>query len=339
MRFLNRSSVALVLICAFLSGCATMCKAQVPPGHVGMCRTVDGFEGKPLPAGWHTCWGPGSEMHYIEVSDHEQVINMNVLCKDSLNFKFDVAVLTAADRGNEELLGEMFESITPQNGTTITADQIFQTYARSVVDQEARKVVSKYETNEIVDKRPQIIAEIQTSIDSALGGTIVKVKRVTVNNLDFPDVVTRAQEERAQRQVEIETEKAEQKKRLLKAQNALKVASLEYEQQLLEASMISDSNKVIGQSITPEYLAWWQMKVMSEAAQGPNNWGFIPYTDFGSDMTTNPAKWTSGKKLVDEELRMKIREIREKAGRELAASDQAPAEQQQAEPAAPAPSK
>lgn len=331
MRVFSRSNVALVLICAFLSGCATMCKEQVPPGHVGMCRTVDGFEGKPLAAGWHECWGPGSQMYYLEVSDHEQVINMNVLCKDSLNFKFDVAVLTAADRGNEKLLKEMFENITPHAESTITGDQIFATYARSVVDQEARKVVSKYETNEIVDKRPQIIEEIQSSIDQALGGTIVKVKRVTVNNLDFPDVVTKAQEERAQRQVEIETEKAEQKKRLLKAQNALKVASLEYEQQLLEASMIADSNKVIGQSITPEYLAWWQMKVMSEAAQGPNNWGFIPYTDFGSNMTTNPGKWTSGKRLIDEELRNKIREVREKANRDLVASDGAATSDQSAE--------
>lgn len=328
---LRRSTIALALICATLTSCATMCKEQVPPGHVGMCRTVDGFEGEPMPAGFHTCWGPGSDMYLLEVSDKEQIINMNVLCKDSLNFKFDVAVLTAADRENKALLKEMFENITPRAGNTISGDQIFLTYAKSVVDQEARKVVSKYETNQIVAKRPEIIAEIQSSINAALKGSIVKVKRVTVNNLDFPEVVTAAQEERARRQVEIETEKAEQQKRLLKAQNALKVASLEYEQSLLEASMISDSNKIIGQSITPEYLAWWQMKVMSEAASGPNNWGFIPYTDFSSNMTTNPAKWTSSKNLVDDELRNKIREIREKSQANLKASDHA-----QATPAAPA---
>lgn len=328
----RRSTVALALICAMLAGCATMCKEQVPPGHVGMCRTVDGFEGDPVPAGYHTCWGPGSAMYLLEVSDKEQVINMSVLCKDSLNFKFDVAVLTAADRDNKALLKEMFENITPMGGNTITADQIFLTYAKSVVDQEARKVVSKYETNQIVDKRAQIINEIQTSVNEALGGSIVKVKRVTVNNLDFPAVVTKAQEERAQRQVEIETEKAEQKKRLLKAENALKVASLEYEQQLLEAAMIADSNKVIGVSITPEYLAWWQMKVMSEAASGPNNWGFIPYTDFGSSATTNASKW-SGKNLMDEELKMKIREIRNKSQKELQASDRAPAEDSAKAPA------
>ncbi|MDX1747091.1 MAG: hypothetical protein R3324_14230 [Halobacteriales archaeon] len=72
-----------------------------------------------------------------------------------------------------------------------------------------------------------------------------------------------------------------------------------------------------------------------DAAQGPNNWGFIPYTDFGTGMTTNPSKWTSAKKLVDEELRQKIREVRQRAHQDRIASDQAPA-QAPTQPAAPA---
>jgi len=328
---LNLQALTIVALCLVISGCATMCKQQVPPGHVGMCRTADGFTGKPLPAGWHTCWGSDAEMYYIEVSDHEQVINMNVLCKDSLNFKFDVSVLVAADRKNEELLRDMFVSITPDKGSVITSEQIFATYARSVVDQEARKVVANYMTTEIVAKRPQIIEEIRQSVGQSLEGTIVEVKRVTVNNLDFPEVITKAQETRASRQVEIETERAEQEKRVLKAQHQLKVASIEYEQQLLEAAMIADSNKIIRTSITPEYLAWWQMKVMSEAASGPNNWGFIPYTDFGSDMTTNPRRWTTGKGLMDEELRRKVSELRKKAQDDVRRSDTAAAEATPAE--------
>ena len=318
---ITKQSLIIAALCFGLSGCATMCKEQVPPGHVGMCRTAAGFDGRTLKAGWHECWGTDANMYYIEVSDNEQVINMNVLCKDSLNFKFDVAVLAAADRENTELLEKMFENITPVDGQTITSTQIFDTYARSVVDQEARKVVSQYATNEVVSNRLKIIEEIRTSVAQALDGSIVQIKRVTVNNLDFPAVITKAQEERAQRQVEIETERAEQEKRVLKAQNELKVASLEYEKQLLEASMISDSNQVIGQSITPEYLAWWQLKVMSEAASGPNNWGFIPYTDFNSGVASNPKNWTSGKRVIDEELRQKIRDMRQRAQEDAQASD------------------
>lgn len=320
MKF-NKQTFILGLLCVGLSGCATMCKEQVPPGFVGMCRTVDGFGDNTLPAGWHECWGSDASMHYLEVSDQEHVIHMSVLCQDSLNFQFDVAVLASADRSNKALMLEMFENITPENGDTISSEQIFNMYARSVVDQEARKVVSKYDTSEIVTKRPQIIEEILSSVNQSLKGTIVEVKRVTVNNLDFPAVVTQAQEEKAQRKVEIETEKAEQEKRLLKAQNALKISALQYEQQLLEASMISDANQIIGQSISPEYLAWWQLKVMGEAAAGPNNWGFIPYTDFNSGMASNSANWTSGKRVIDEELRQKIREVRVKAEEGAVAQD------------------
>jgi len=262
-------------------------------------------------------------MYLIEVSDQEQTINMNVLCKDSLNFSFVVAVLSSVDRENKELLQKMFESVTPlNNSTVITADQIFQTYARNVIDQEARKIVSNYETSEIVAKRKEILGEIQTSVSGALDGTIIDVKRVTVNNLDFPEVVTRAQEERARRQVEIETERAEQKKRLLKAENALKISELQYKQQLLEAAMIADSNRIIGASLSPEYLAWWQLKTMSEAAQGPNNWGFIPYSDFTQGQVGKLGSNTSGA-ILDAALRQKIEEARKEI-QNLDERDEAP---------------
>ena len=339
----------LVALATLIAGCATTCKEQVPPGHVGECRTIDGFEGKILPPGYHTCWGSGAAMHLIEVTDQEQVISMNVLCKDSLNFKFDVAILSSVDKTNKKLLSEMFENVTPAQGRLISAQQIFDTYARNVVDQEARKVVSQYETSEIVGKRKQILGELRTEIAKALEGSIITVKRVTVNNLDSPVVVTRAQEERARRQVEIETERAEQRKRLLQAQNKLKISELEYQRQILEAAMIADANSVIGASITPQYLAWWQLKTMSEAAQGPNNWGFIPYTDFTNGQFDKMGTVDSA---VAAELRAKIEEARKavrdadaadaaaeeaRASREAEANTKPPAEAAPPEPAKEAP--
>lgn len=315
------TKLGIFAVASLLASCATTCKQQVPPGHVGMCRTADGFAGEVLQPGYHDCWGTDAQMYLIEVTDQEQVIQMNVLCQDSLNFRFDVAVLSSVDRTNQKLLKEMFSNLTPEQGSRITANQIFQTYARNVVDQEARKVVSQYETSEIVGKRREILEELRAQISKALKGSIITVKRVTVNNLDFPEVVTRAQEERAQRQVEIATERAEQEKRLLKAENALRISELEYKRQLLEAAMIADSNAIIGASITPEFLAWWQLKTMSEAAQGPNNWGFIPYSDFANGQMKDLS---SPKSVLTEELREKIREARESvkmtpAGREEAA--------------------
>lgn len=301
------------LLMLSVSGCATMCKEQVPTGHYGMCRTAQGFDGEALEPGWHSCWGTDATMYLIETQDKEETIPMNVLCKDSLNFSFDVSVLFSVRKGNSDLIHEMFENLTPEGeGNTISAKQVFKTYARSVIDEESRKVVSKYNTTEIVENRAQIISEVQSTIKERLSDSIVDIKRVTVNNLDFPAVVTKAQEERAKRQVEVETERAEQQKRLLQAENQLKIAEMRYKVEIVEAATIADSNKVIASSITPEYLAWWQLKVFGEAANGPNNWGFIPYTDHANGLTST-AGGTASEIVLDEALRERIREAREGA--------------------------
>ena len=240
---------------------------------------------------------------------------MEVLCKDSLNFKFDVSVLLSVNRENIESIKDMFENLKPKEDNTITASQVFETYADNVIDQESRKVVSKYETSEIVSNRKKIIEEIGVSIKEALKDSVIKIKRVTVNNLDFPPVVTLAQEDRAKREVEIDTERAEQKKRLLQAENQLKIAEMEYKIHLVESAMIADANKIIGASITPEYLAWWQLKVLTDAAQGPNNWGFIPYSDFAGGAIGNPKDWASKEMIVDQELRKRIDEARSQAAK------------------------
>jgi regulator of protease activity HflC (stomatin/prohibitin superfamily) len=277
-------------------------------------------------------------MYLLEATDLEQTIKMNVLCKDSLNFAFDVSVLVAVDRSNSDLVMSMFENISPANGNTISAQQIFDTYARSLVDQEARKIVSKYQTSEIVAKRSDIISEVQSAVTKAFDQSIVKVKRVTVNNLDFPAVITLAQEDRAKRQVEIETERAEQQKRLLQAENELKIAEMNYKVELVEAATIADANKIIGASISPEYLAWWQLKVFSAAASGPNTWGFIPYTDHASGASM-VGESVSGKTIIDAELRERIETARREAAAtgQPAAGKETPAEEEATHqpPAAP----
>ena len=301
------SKWAFVVMFLLLSGCATTCKERVPSGTVGMCKTTDGFEEKPLAPGWHTCWRRGSKMHHLEVSDQEYVIDMNVLCQDSLNFKFDVAVLASVNKEDPKKVVHLFQELKPKKEAYIPAPQVFNTYARKVVDQEARKVVSKYKTTDIVGSRKKIIEEIRTNVTNALDGSIVKVKRVSVNNLDFPKVVTEAQQKKARRKVEIKTEKAQQKKRKLKAKNDIEIAKMNYRKRLIEAATTADSNKIIGNSISKGYLGWWQLKVLRDAAKGPNNWGFIPYSDMANGQIQS---MDTSKHVLEEELENKIRKLR-----------------------------
>ena len=286
------------------------CNSQVPPGHVGKVRTTSGFANNPLGPGLHTCYGR-DKMFLLEVSDKQYNVPMSVLCKDQLNFKFNIGVLVAVDKTKTKVINAAFENVTPAGDATITADQLFKMYILPVVDQEARKVVSRYETREIAKNRDAVITGILASVNKAVKSSIMTVKRVTVNNLDFPDVITQAQEIRAQRQVEVQTMKAETERQMEKARGQLKVAQLEYERALIEAARIADSNKIIGASITPGFLAYHELKVLGQAAAGPNNWGFIPYSNNAQKVIANPARLQQ--LTVDNELLKRIREARQSA--------------------------
>jgi len=275
------------------------CNDTVPPGHVGMVRTPQGLTGDVLAPGLHTCWGR-DKMQLVEVSDKTYKQKMNVLCTDELNFGFSVHILASVNKSKKELIKSVFENVTPSEGGVVTARQLYDMYVRPVVDQEARKAVGKYATSQLVKNRLKVIQETGASIQEALGDSIMNIKRISVTNLDFPDSITKAQELKATRRVEIETEKAEQEKRIVIAKNKIKTAQLEYKRRLIEAAMIADANKIIGSSLSQEYLAWWQLKVFSKAALGNNNWGFIPYTDH-----TN-QKFGIKKLAIDAALRKRI---------------------------------
>jgi len=287
------------------------CAEPVPTGHVGMVRTRDGLTGEILGPGRHSCWG-FDKMQYLEVTDKTYSQKMNVLCTDELNFGFTVKVLASVDKSKSKLIREAFENVTPTNhgdeSFVITAKQLYDMYVSPVVDQESRKAVGKYATSELVKNRLAVITETQEAIRKALTNNIIKVKRISVTNLDFPDVITKAQEAKATRRVEIQTERAQQEKRIVVAKNKIKIAHLDYKRRLIEAAMIADANKIIGTSLSQEYLAWWQLKVFSKAALGNNNWGFIPYTDH-----TNGQKFSVKRLAIDAALRRRIEDA-QKAG-------------------------
>lgn len=265
--------IFLVLTMILMIGCTEV----VEPGHLGVCNEGGrGFEGlEVLPPGRHKCYGPRTRLHQIETRDSRQTISINVLAKDKLNMSFDISMLVSVNSRDQKLILRMFSNI--DHSGVIRVQDVFDTYAKNLIDQEVRKVISKYETTEISDKRAEIIDEIREKVKIVMENTVMDVKDITINNMDFPDVVTKAQEIKKTREVEIQTEHAEQKKKLLAAQNSLEIAEINAAKQLLEAKSVADSNKIISNSITPEYLEYKRIEAMKEMAK-KGDLIMMPYT-------------------------------------------------------------
>lgn len=297
----------LATICLFLSGCAALCGSNVRPGQVAMCKGPSGYDKTIFSPGKHLCWGPGTDMKYLQISDRKYEHKFNVLCKDSLNLGLTVTTVSSINEENEKLVRNLFKKFSPNSAGIISGKRIYETYASNVVEEEAKSTVAKYRTSEIVKNREDIIKEVQDSIKSSLKDSIIQVRRVTVNNMDFPTSVKKAQQKKARQRIKIETEKARAKRKRIRAKNKIKLAKIQYKERLVEAMTVADSNKVIGDSISPGFLGWKQLKVIEEAAKGPNNWGFVPYSDAVNGQLKNIGKG----QIMEERLESKLKDLRE----------------------------
>jgi hypothetical protein len=251
-------------------------------------------------------------MYHMEATDQAFEIPMSVLCADSLNFKFSINLMVSVNLDSPDEVMAAFENLKPDQDHLITVEQLFNTYIKPVADQEAQKVVSKYKTPEIVIKRAQIIEEVRAAVHAATDTAILKVKRVTVGNLDFPDVITRAQEAKAQRTVEIETARAEGDKQAAVAQARLTLARIEASERLLKAQSEADANRILASSVSPQLIMWRQWEVMELAAEGDNNMFLIPYTDAANN-GIDASKWLQPQGILDAELLRKIDAAKESA--------------------------
>lgn len=282
----------------------TACRESVDPGHIGICKNENGFNNRAiLSPGLHSCWGLYESMYELETKDSRQVIHIKVLAKDSLNMSFDVSMLVSINTENPELVRNMFSNIGTGSDKIIEVDEVFKTYAANLIDQEVRKVISRYETTDISNERAVIIDKIRSEVQLSLKDTVIKVKEITINNMDFPEVVTKAQEIKKTRQVEIATEEAQQKKKLIVAKNSLEIAEIQAAKQLLEAKAMADSNKILSNSITPEYLEYKRIEAMKEMAK-KGDLIMMPYN--------SETKLDIKSKVFDIKVRDEIRSLTEK---------------------------
>jgi len=251
-------------------------------------------------------------MLLMEVGDANFKIPMNVLCADDLNFKFEINILASVDQSSKDAILWAFENLNPTVPGLITTDQLFQTYIQPLAVEKSSKAIFRYATTEIAKNRAQVTEEVRTAVLEATKGLIIQVKQVSVSNLEFPPLIMAAQEARAQRQIEIETAKAEGEKKAATAQARVTLARIEANERLLRAQSQADSNRILASSVSPQLLAWRQYEVMEAAAGGANNMFLIPYTDT-ANKGLDTTRWMDSQGILDAQLLRRMQEAQESA--------------------------
>ncbi|MEK6828877.1 MAG: SPFH domain-containing protein [Nanoarchaeota archaeon] len=244
----------MIGIFIFIAVSMSSCNESIPAGYVGMVKTPDGIQEEVLMPGHHSCYGR-DEMLLVETLESTETIKLSILCKDELDFKFDVKVrsrLVYSDaKGLKDILNSQGSKMTDGK---LTYKTLYSIYVEPVVDAVSMSVVSKYTTMQISENRDKISKAIFEQVCEKLKGTPMLVTDINLSNFDYPDVVTKAMEAKKKREIDIETEKANQALKILEIQNREIIADKEIVVRKKEAQAEAVYISIIESALNNEYL-------------------------------------------------------------------------------------
>lgn len=188
-------------------------------------------------------------------------------------------VRTHANVDNTEMMKKAFESIPANKDYIITIDQMYKTFLQMKALAIPRTVFEvQPDVQTAVANSPVLAKEIKKQIIEMAKATPLIVDDAEITNYDWPDSITKSQEELVSIQLKEAAAEAQVRADLKKAEGDLKVEEARKLVELKKAEAVAESIGIIKAKLAgaPEYLMWHQIRVMGEAATGPNN-SFILY--------------------------------------------------------------
>ena len=273
-------SLLLTLIVLFAVGCTE----KVRPGKVGRINTPNGWQAEILKPGNHACYGR-DDLYILDVTNKSFKETINILVGGKVNLKIDFTVRVRANTDDNEQIKKAFESITAVN-KEITVDQMYMTFLQMKVQAVPRQVFEiQPDIQTAVANSPRLAAEVRKNITEMARSTPLIVEDAEITNYDWPVSITTAQEELVKIQLKEASEEAQVRADLKRAEGDLKIEEARKLVEMKKAEAVAESIKIIKGELAgaPEYLMWHQIRVMGQAAMGPNNC-FILYpftTDAG----------------------------------------------------------
>lgn len=207
----------LALLCLVFTGCSQ----EIPAAHKGrmfektgffaLYSGAKGFSGPVLGPGTHVT-GMYNELRVVECAQTTVKEAMTALTKDGVQFGLDLYIRYSAncDEGAavEALLVRLVpEPVPPPKSDTaahqepvITSAQLYNTFVRPALGEAVREAVSPHIANELNARREEIFATVRTKFEALMQRQkplLVLVGDLNLSNLDFPEEMDRANNDRA----------------------------------------------------------------------------------------------------------------------------------------------
>ena len=245
-------ALLLVIISSFLYGCTN---PNTPAGSEGYVFENPRYFGK---GGFQGVMkGPANygfsffrnEVINIDVRPNTYREKFKILAKDDLNVTFSFHAVLAL---NPDSVKSIIENYGGTEWYARFSQKTFRTYVR--------EAVQIYTSKEIKENRSLIAANVRQRLADYLKDSPILVKSVVVGNIDYPEIVAKAVENKLAAQ-QLLAEKTIQK------EIAVKDAEIRIE----EAKGIAAAQKIINTTLTANYLQHEAIQAQLKMAESPNH--------------------------------------------------------------------
>ena len=251
--------------------------STVPPAAKGKILSASGYSADVKETGKYWLFG-FKNMVILDTSTQMISENINVKMSDNLDLPFQLHFRTRI-HGDDKVINAMFNDITHEN-YHVSLGRVYQVYGRNVVTNAARTVMSKYKVADVAVNFEKINNDIHIEIKKRMVGSPLEVSDVTLANVKYPDVITRAIESQQERELAIETERNQQAIEILKKTNELELVEADFEIRVKKAEAIKAENEITSKGLNPLLLAYRNLEVMEKLAESENK-VFVPYSALG----------------------------------------------------------
>lgn len=275
----NLKRIALITMSAstlFLGACSF---EYIPPASKGKVLTTSGYNPETLEPGKYTLWGR-DKMIILKTNTNTYREKVNVILQDKLKLSVDVR-FRGRIAGSDKIVSSMFNDISAGEDDIVEFNEVYNIYGKMVVRNKTREIISQYTVEDVHKNYARLSKEVGAAVVKGLGGTPIEVSDVALGEIDYPKVVTDAVEAAKERDLAIKKEEGQARIDLTKKKNERLLAEADYQIKLTRAKAIRDSNKIIGEGVTPELLKLRALEVQEIMAENKSA-VFMPYEAFGS---------------------------------------------------------
>jgi regulator of protease activity HflC (stomatin/prohibitin superfamily) len=264
------TSGALVLGLLVFAGCSN---PYTPAGHEGYVferpRVLGkgGFRGQVAGPGNYGVSVFRNEVINIDIRPTTYTEQFKILTADDLNISFHFHTVLAIAPG-------AVDAVVLKYG----GSEWYKRFVKEPFRTFVRESVQRQQSRDVKAKRSEIAAEVQRRLEQHLEETPFRVVSLVVGNVDYPEIVAKAVEQKLAAQQLLE-EKATQRE----------IAKRDAEIRIEEAKGIAEAQRIINSTLTANYLQHEAIQAQLRMAESPNHTTvYIPVGHNGMPLVYTP---------------------------------------------------